>query len=223
MHNIRIGISSGAWRKHEVADMDRSFHSIDQAGRVQPQAPVQDLSRFKVPPGFRGRPAWFVQLWWLVQALLFAPSPQVFYGWRRMLLRMFGAQIGPKVLLRPSVRVTYPWKVSIGANSWIGDHVELYSLGNITVGDNVVISHGSYLCAATHDYESPAFDIVAAAIVVEPEVWIAAQVFVSPGLTIGRGAVIGARSLVTHDIPPLAKAVGHPAKVVGSRKTRPVR
>jgi putative colanic acid biosynthesis acetyltransferase WcaF len=185
--------------------------------------PVQDLSRFKLPPGFRGRPAWFVQLWWLVQTLLFAPSPQVLYGWRRALLRMFGAQIGANVLLRPSVRVTYPWKVSIGANSWIGDHVELYSLGPITIGDNVVISQGSYLCAASHDYESPEFDMISGPITVEPEAWIAAQVFVSPGVTIGRGAVIGARSVVTQDIPALAKAAGHPAKVIGSRRTGPVR
>jgi putative colanic acid biosynthesis acetyltransferase WcaF len=206
-----------------MAGMEQPLQTMERSDHIVPHAPVQDLSRFELPPGFRGRPAWFVQLWWLVQSLLFAPSPQALYGWRRALLRLFGAQVGPNVLLRPSVRVTYPWKVTIGANSWIGDHVELYSLGPIAIGDNVVISHGSYLCSASHDYESPTFDIVAAPIVVEPEVWIASQVFVSPGVTIGRGAVIGARSLVTEDIPALAKAVGHPAKVVGSRRTRPVR
>jgi putative colanic acid biosynthesis acetyltransferase WcaF len=218
---LEIGISSGEARKHRMSGMEQPSHAMERTDRAAPHGPVQDLSRFKLPPHFRGRPAWFVQLWWLVQSLLFAPSPQALYGWRRFLLRMFGAQIGPGVLLRPSVRVTYPWKVTIGAHSWIGDHVELYSLGPITIGDNVVISHGSYLCTGTHDTEAPAFDIVASPIVVEPEVWIASQVFVSPGVTIGRGAVIGARSLVTHDIPALAKAVGHPAKVVGSRRTRP--
>jgi putative colanic acid biosynthesis acetyltransferase WcaF len=85
-----------------------------------------------------------------------------------------------------------------------------------------VVHNGSYFCAASHDTESPSFDIVAATIVVEPEVWIASQVFVSPDLTSGRGVVIGARLVVTHKLPPRAKAVGHPAKVAGSQKTRPV-
>ena len=74
----------------------------------------QDLSRFRLPPHFRGKPAWLVQLWWLVQAVLFRPSPQVCYGWRRFLLRLFGAHIGQQALIRPTASVTYPWKVSIG-------------------------------------------------------------------------------------------------------------
>jgi len=89
---------------------------------------IQDLSKSKVPPGFRGRPAWFVQLWWIVQTLLFHPSPQLFYGWRRFLLRAFGARIGKGVLIRPSVTVTYPWKLGIGDWSWVGDHATLYAL-----------------------------------------------------------------------------------------------
>ena len=209
--------------ERRMAGMGTPIPWKDQIGRGLPSGPVQDLSQFKLPPDFRGRPAWFVQLWWIVQALLFATSPQVFYGWRRALLRLFGAEIGPKVLLRPSVRVTYPWKVSIGANSWIGDHVELYSLDRISIGDNVVVSHGSVLCAASHDYETVEFKIVASPITIEPEVWIASQVFVSPGITIGRGSVIGARSLVTHNLPAYSKAAGHPAKVVGTRRTSPIR
>src|SRR5690242_2104389 len=92
---------------------------------------IQDLSRFRMPPGFRGRGAIIVQIWWLVQAVFFGLSPQIAYGWRRWLLRLFGAQIGRRVLIRPSARVTYPWKVKIGDNAWIGDHVVLYSLGEI--------------------------------------------------------------------------------------------
>ena len=182
-----------------------------------PDQTVQDLGRFTLPDGFRGRPAWFVQLWWLIQSLLFATSPQVFYGWRRFLLRLFGAEVGHNVLVRPNVRVTYPWKVSIGDNSWIGDNVELYSLGPIRIGSDVVISQGSYLCGGTHDHNAIAFDIVASPITVESQAWVAAQVFIAPGVTIGHGAVVGARSLVLTDVPPLMVAVGHPAKVVQPR------
>ena len=73
-------------------------------------APVQDLKSFVLPPNFRGRPAWFVQLWWIVQATLFRCSPQALYGWRRFLLRLFGAQVGRGVIIRPTVEITYPWK-----------------------------------------------------------------------------------------------------------------
>src|SRR5690606_37453676 len=88
--------SSGVMRTSE-----RRMH--DRATRVQ------DLARFRLPPGFRGRSALVVQLWWLVQATLFRLSPQVCYGWRRWLLRLFGARIGQGVLVRPSARITYPW------------------------------------------------------------------------------------------------------------------
>src|SRR4051812_46747933 len=111
----------------------------------------QDLSEFRLPEHFRGRPAWLVQLWWLVQSTLFGLSPQFMYGWRRFLLRLFGARIGDKVLVRPTARITYPWKVSIGNHSWIGDEAILYSLGEIEIGANVVISQRSYICTGSHD------------------------------------------------------------------------
>ena len=119
----------------------------------------QKLLKFKVPSNFRGANALKVQCWWLVDFLFFKLSPQVMYGWRRFLLRLFGAKIGKGVIIRPSATITYPWKVSIGDHSWIGDNVDLYSLGNIEIGANVVISQRSYLCAASHDYTKEDFPI----------------------------------------------------------------
>jgi len=173
---------------------------------------VQDLSRFRVPSMFRGRSGWYVQLWWLVQASLFAWSPQVFYGWRRFLLRRFGAEVGKGVIIRPSARITYPWKVSIGDFAWIGDEVVLYSLGQIDIGANAVVSQRCYLCTGSHDYTRPTFDIYAERILVGAEAWLATDVFVAPGIRIGRGAVVGARSSVFEDIPDLMLAKGTPAK-----------
>lgn len=180
-------------------------------------APIQRLDLFCLPPGFRGRPAIMVQLWWAVQATLFAWSPQVFYGWRRCLLRCFGAKVGRGVIIRPTARVTYPWKLSIGDHAWIGDSVELYTLGKICIGEHAVISQRSYLCTGSHDYRKPTFDIYAQAIVVEPEAWVAADVFVGPGITIGRGAVIGARSTVLSDMPPGMICAGYPARPLRPR------
>ncbi len=178
-----------------------------------------DLSRVLVPEEFRGRPAWFVQLWWIAQDWLIRPSPQFMYGWRRLLWRLFGANVGRNVLIRPTARVTFPWKVTIGDNSWIGDHAELYSLAPIQIGRNSVISQRVYLCAATHDYTRIDFPLVAKPIRIEDEVWIAAGAFVFPGVKIGRGAIIGAASLVLEDMPAATICAGHPARPI---KQRPI-
>lgn len=177
----------------------------------------QDLSRFRMPTGFRGRSAAFVQLWWLVDALLFRPSPQVLYGWRRWLLRLFGAEIGTGVLIRPSVRITYPWKVAIGDHAWVGDHAILYSLADIRIGAHSVVSQLSHLCTGSHDSESASFAITAAPIVVGSQCWIASDVFVAPGVTIGDGAVVGARSSVFRDLSPATIYAGTPARPVRPR------
>ena len=170
------------------------------------------LSLHRIPDGFRGKSKLYVQLWWLVQAILISCSPQVFYGWRRFWLRSFGATIGKKVLIRPSVKITYPWKVSIGDYTWIGDDVVLYSLGEIEIGSNTVISQKSYLCTGSHDYTKETFDIFAKKITVGNSCWLATDVFVAPGITIEDGAVIGARSSVFKDVLSRGIYKGSPAE-----------
>ena len=178
---------------------------------------MQKLEHFSLPEDFRGKPGWYVQLWWLVQSLLLHTSPQFMYGWRRFLLRAFGAKVGKNVIIRPSVTVTYPWKVSIGDHSWLGDNVELYSLGEIEIGSNVVISQKSYLCAASHDYDKEDFPIWAKKITIEDECWLATDVYVAPGVTIGKGTVVGARSSVFKDLPGGKVCVGSPAVPIKER------
>lgn len=176
-----------------------------------------DLSRFRLPAGFRGRGAVAVQLWWIVQCCLFSASPQFMYGWRRFLLRLFGAKIGCGVIIRPSVRVTYPWKLTIGDYAWVGDQVELYTLGEIRIGAHAVVSQRSYLCTGSHDPASPSFRIFAKPVVVEDGAWVATDVFVAPGVTIGRNAVIGARSSVFSDAKANFIHMGSPARPVRER------
>jgi putative colanic acid biosynthesis acetyltransferase WcaF len=177
----------------------------------------QRLEEFRVPPGFRGRSAVYTQLWWIVQSTLFGMSPQALFSWRRWLLRLFGAKVGKGVFIRPSARVTYPWKLRIGDHCHIGDEVVLYTLGEIEIGDCVVVSQRSYICTGSHDFRSPTFDLYAKKIVIEAEAWVATDVFVAPGVRIGKGAVIGARSSVFSDVPPGAIYVGTPARYVGDR------
>ena len=178
----------------------------------------QRLDQFRLPPGFRGRPAWLVQLWWLVQGTLFRWSPQFMYGWRRFLLKVFGANIGRNVLILPTAQITYPWKVTIGDYSWIGDDVVLYSLGDISIGSHTVISQRSYICTGSHDFTRKGFDIYALPIVIGDQVWIATDVFVAPGVTIGHGTVVGARSTVLHDLPSGMVCFGTPARPVRPRE-----
>lgn len=182
----------------------------------------QDLANFQLPPNFRGRPGWYVQLWWMVQSSLFGMSPQFMYGWRQWLLQIFGANVGKKVLIRPTARITYPWKVHIGDYSWIGDDVVLYSLGKIEVGCNVVISQRSYICTASHDYASPSFEIFTQPVNIEDEAWIATNVFVAPGVTIGKGAIVGACSSVFSDLPAMMLCTGSPAKPLCKRKQKSI-
>jgi len=197
-----------------------------QANRLvplrDPRPIYQDLSRFAVPPGFRGRSGIVVLLWQVVQDSLFRLSPQPLYRWRRFLLRLFGAKVGKGVLIRPTARVTYPWKVVFGDHCWIGDDTEIYSLGQITIGANAVVSQRSYLCAGSHDPSDITFPLITAPIVVEPEAWIATGCFVAPGVTIGFGAIVAAQSTVLADVPAGTVVAGAPARV---RKQRalPVR
>ncbi|NWF44270.1 colanic acid biosynthesis acetyltransferase WcaF [Hydrogenophaga sp. D2P1] len=187
--------------------------------RVSEKPLYQDLSRFSIAEDFRGRSGLIVLAWQIVQATAFGLSPQPFYLWRRWLLRLFGAKVGKGAIIRPTARVTYPWKVELGEHCWIGDNTALYSLGEIKIGDHAVISQRCYICTGSHDIANITFPLTATPIVIEAEAWVATDCFVYPGVTIGRGAIIAARSTVLSDIPSGVIAAGCPATV---RKERPL-
>lgn len=181
------------------------------------QPRYQDLTRFKMPAGFRGRSAVVCQLWWLVQDTVFRWSPQFLFGFRVWLLRLFGAKIGADVRIRSTTRVTYPWKLTIGDHVWVGDDCVFYNLAEIVLGNHVALAHDVYLCTGLHDYTRIEFPISAQGIHLEDEVWLPNDVFVGPGVTIGRGSLVGARSTVLNDLPPGMICYGYPAKPVRSR------
>jgi putative colanic acid biosynthesis acetyltransferase WcaF len=170
-----------------------------------------------VPKDFRGGDKFKVQLWEIVHFFLFRPSPQFMYRYRNFLLRIFGAKIGKKVLIRSSVKITYPWKLFIGDNTWIGEDCYIYNLENINIGSNVSIAHRNFLNTGGHDYHKTTFDIFAKPIKIEDEVWITSEVYISPGVTIFKGAVIGARSFVLKDVPEGMLCYGNPAKIIRKR------
>jgi putative colanic acid biosynthesis acetyltransferase WcaF len=172
--------------------------------------PLIDLRKYDQSWFDRGKPGWLILLWWLVQAIAFPLTPQPLNGLRCWLLRLFGAKIGRGVMLRPTARFTYPWKIEIGDYSWIGDDVVFYSLDYIYIGCHCVISHQSYLCTGSHDLRDPAFGLMTKAIKIGNGAWIAADCFIAPGVTIGSNAVIGVRSNVFKDLPEAQVCWGNP-------------
>jgi len=172
--------------------------------------PWVDLRRYDQSDFDRGRPSWFILLWWFVQAIAFPLTLHNTHALRCALLRLFGAKIGKGVVVRPTARFTYPWKVEIGDYSWIGDEVVFYSLDRISIGSHCIISQKCYLCTGSHDFQDPTFKLKTAPIAVGNGVWLATDCFVAPGVKIGANAVVGARSSIFKDIPNRQVAWGNP-------------
>ena len=159
-------------------------------------------------------------LWMLLRTALFRCSFHNWYGWRRLLLRLFGAKLGRDVRIRPTVLVEIPWNLDIGDDVDIGDHVILYSLGKITIGRGSIISQYAHLCAGTHDYTTRRFPLLRPPIVVGEDAWIAADAFIGPGVTVGDRAVVGARATVVKDVGPDQVVAGPAAAVLKTRVLR---
>lgn len=143
-----------------------------------------------------------------------------FHDWYRLrvrLLNLFGAHVDPTARVRPTVKVEQPWNLTIGPNTMVGDNVILYCLGEVRIGANCSISQFAHLCAGTHDYTRADMRLVKLPIVVEDEVWIAADAFIGPGVTIGGGAVIGARSSVYKSLPGWKVYAGNPVRALKDR------
>lgn len=165
----------------------------------------------------RGRNGVVVLIWWIIQGSLFKFSLHPMYAWRRFLLRLFGAKVGKGVQVRASAKFTYPWKVSLGDYAWIGDHVELYSLDEIHIGEHCVVSQKAYLCTGTHNIHDIQFGLITKSICIQDGAWVASDTFVYPGVTVGEMAVVAARSTVMKDVPANEIYAGTPAKFIKQR------
>lgn len=155
--------------------------------------------------------------WGIVAATLFRLSPRPCHAWRSWLLRCFGATVGSGVHVYPGVRIWAPWNLVLEDQCGIADGVTLYSQGVIRIGKKAVVSQGTHLCAGTHDFDQPGFPLVTKPIVIGDDAWIAAEAFVHPGVTIGDGCVVGARSVVVKDLPPWSICSGFPAIKIRDR------
>lgn len=156
----------------------------------------------------------------LLWAMLAYWTPPPLHKWRVLLLRCFGARIGRGVRIYGSTRVWHPARLTIGDGALIGPHVNLYNQGTITIGADAVISQGAHVCASSHDVYDPAFQLVLRPIVIGEKAWVAADAFVGPGVTVGEGAILGARGAAFKDLAPWTIFSGNPAVALKSRIMR---
>ena len=159
-------------------------------------------------------------LWGMVWLFIYRPSPKCMPGWRRWLLRRFGARIGRGAQPHASARVWAPWNLEMGDHSCLGPHVDCYCVAPIHIGAHATVSQYSYLCTASHDIEAPDMPLITAPINIGDGAWITADVFVGPGVTIGAGAVVGARSTVLKDVEPWTVVAGNPVKLIKMRRLK---
>lgn len=160
-------------------------------------------------------------VWEFVWLVLFRTTPRwALAGWRVFLLRFFGATIGQGCRIDPTCRVWAPWNMRLGTLTSVGAGVDFYCMAPITLGSKVSISQRAFLCAGSHEIETLARELITKPITIGDHAWVAAEAFVHPGVTIGDGAVIGARSVVTKDMPAWTVCAGHPCKPLKPRELK---
>lgn len=156
-------------------------------------------------------------VWWFVYSFLFRYTIPQMHSWRVMLLRMFGAQIGKGCHVYPNVKVWAPWNLIMKDHSCLANNVTCYSQAKIRIEEYAIVSQGAHLCAGTHDYSDPDFQLIAIPIIIGRKAWVCAEAFVGPGVNIAEGAVLGARSVAMKNLKPWKVYAGNPAVEVKDR------
>jgi putative colanic acid biosynthesis acetyltransferase WcaF len=196
-----------------VGELDKNSDRPDDLGIRQGIDPF-------TKPSFSMRNRLFRLLWMVSSFFLFRFIPRPFHWWRNSILRLFGARIGIGCHVHPSVSIWAPWNLVMDDFASMGSGVICYSMATVHLGKKVVVSQRCHLCTGTHDYKDPAFQLIARPIIIRDEAWIAAESFVGPGVTVGEGAVIGARSVVIKDMPPWTVCAGNPSVPIKPRVVR---
>ncbi|MEG1643932.1 MAG: putative colanic acid biosynthesis acetyltransferase [Bacteroidales bacterium] len=177
---------------------------------------LQVGSNYKRTLGFKNILARLV--WNISHAILFRFFiSSILNGWRISLLRVFGAKIGRGCSISNSAKIWAPWNLEMGNDSCLGPEVFCYNTGKVIIGNGVVISHGAYLCPGSHDMSDPNFPMIPSTIVIKDNAWIATEAFIGPKVTIGEGAIVGARGCVFKDVDPWSVVGGNPATFIKKR------
>ena len=154
------------------------------------------------------------RVFWVLALPLFRYSPRPVWGWRRGLLRLFGARVGAAVHIYPSVRLTMPWNMTFADEAAVGEGAILYALGPMRIGARATISQYAHLCGGTHAWRDPARPLVKSPITIEDGAWICADAFIGPNVRVGAGAIVGARAVAMRDVPAFTVVAGNPGRPI---------
>jgi len=167
---------------------------------------------------YKPGPTWKIAVWMVVNALFFNNQFAVFNTVKCGLLRLFGAKVGEKVIIKPSVNIKYPWLLQIGNHVWIGEKAWIDNLAMVTIGNNVCISQGAYLLSGNHNYKKAAFDLIVGSITVEDGVWLGARSIVCGGIICQTHSVLTVASVATKNLESYGIYQGIPAVKVKARE-----
>lgn len=156
-------------------------------------------------------------IWGAAWLVLYRPSPRPFHAWRAFLLRLFGATLGPNCHFYPKSKIWAPWNLICANQVTAGDGAEIYNPAPVRFGSHAILSQDAYVCGATHDYNDPAFPLLAYRMSFGAYAWICARASVAPGVNAGEGAVLGMGSVATRDLEPWSVYAGVPAVKVKDR------
>lgn len=183
-------------------------------------ASTVDLSQFR-NDGFDPGRSWVVRVAWFVLGLPLLRCPLIpSTAFRRFLLGAFGAEIGQGVVMQQPFRVKYPWNLRTGNHCWFGEDCWIDNLVPVTIGNNVCISQGAYLCTGNHDWSDPAFPLVVRSIRLDDGAWVGARSSIGPGVVVGECAVVGLGAIVHKSVPPFEIHAGNPARFVRFRELK---
>ena len=177
-----------------------------------------NLSSFSAEGFDRGAGTLKEGLWLVVSLILFQLCPLKLSGLKCSVLRCFGASVGRGVVFKPGVKITFPWKLTLGDHVWLGEESWLLNLAPITIGSHVCVSQRAFLCTGNHDYKSPTFDLITEPIRVEQGAWVGAGAIVGPGVSVGTYAVLTAGSVATKDLQNYGIYQGNPAVLIKKRE-----
>jgi putative colanic acid biosynthesis acetyltransferase WcaF len=155
--------------------------------------------------------------WYFVNILFFKNSLNIFSPLKTGLLKLFGAQLGQGVVVKPAVNIKYPWKLRVGDHSWIGEEVWIDNLSDVIIGRNVTLSQGSLLLTGSHEHTRSSFDFISYPIVLEDGVWIGAKAVVSGGVTCRSHSILGVNSVAEKELESYTIYKGNPAVPVLKR------
>lgn len=198
--------------------MDRNGNDRDGRREDRPAGIEVSPRHCPSPHGFRSKLGRWA--WGLVWVLLFRPTPRNLDGWRRFLLRLFGARIGRGARILGSARIWAPWNLEMGEYACLSEFTDCYCVDRVRIGAHATVSQYAYLCTASHDIHDPHMRLITAPIAIGDGAWVCAGAYVGMGVTLGEGAVAAARAVVVKDVPAWTVVGGNPARMIKQREMR---